>query len=190
MGQNPKRPLFHSADNRAIWLKIGAALESTGWGGSEALWREWSETSFGLFNEEDQIKTWKGFAKYQGQKAGVGSIFDLAVEYGWSNKKRLPQIRIDTPNVEQVVNETEQGFDSGGSRHLSKGWANCLREGEMVLSNKSGEIMRQHIHELGEYALIEHMSASATFEKYDGRSKSVVEVSAPMCVSKNIATAL
>jgi len=177
---------FIPADNRAIWLKIGAALESTGWGGAEALWREWSETSFGLFNEEDQIKTWKGFAKYQGQKAGVGSIFDLAVEYGWSNKKRLPQIRIDTPNVEQVVNETEQALIAAGRGIYQRGGRIvCVKE-ELVLSNKSGEIMRQHIHELGEYALIEHMSASATFERYDGRSKSVVEVSAPMSLAKTL----
>ena len=177
---------FIPADNRGIWLKIGAALESTGWTGAESLWREWSETSFGLFDEADQIKTWNNFAKYQGQKAGIGSIFELAMEYGWSNKKGLPQIRIDTPNVEEIVNETEQALIAADRGIYQRGGQIvCVKE-ELVLSNKSGEIMRQHIHQLGEYALIEHMSASATFERYDGRSKSVVEVSAPMSLAKTL----
>jgi hypothetical protein len=177
---------FIPADARDVWLKVGAALESTGWDEAKDLWREWSETCPGKYNEEDQTKTWNDFAKYQGQKAGIGSLIDLAVEHGWSNKKRLPSIRSDSTDVEQIVNEAEKALIAADRGIYQRGGQIvCVKE-EMVLSNKSGEIMRQHIHELGEYTLIEHMSASATFEKYDGRSKSVVEFSAPMWLAKTL----
>jgi Primase C terminal 2 (PriCT-2) len=61
------------ANDRIIWLTIGAALHSTGWDDlARLLWDEWSWTS-GKFDEADQEKAWRSFDRgYDGEKVTPG----------------------------------------------------------------------------------------------------------------------
>jgi putative DNA primase/helicase len=50
------------ADDRKVWLDVGMALHSTGWGEpARMLWNEWSRTAPKKFDEKDQHRTWESF---------------------------------------------------------------------------------------------------------------------------------
>lgn len=72
-------------DNRDVWLRVGMALHSTGWGGSERIiWDYWSRTS-SKFDAADQEKTWQSFGRTRsaGRLVSLGTLFRLAQANGW-----------------------------------------------------------------------------------------------------------
>ncbi len=77
-----------SADNRDVWVKVGGALHDLAegdprWPG-RGLWDEWSRTCPEKFNPATQETNWASFARdYDGQRAGVGTVYHLAKENGW-----------------------------------------------------------------------------------------------------------
>ena len=69
-----------SAENRDIWLKVGAALHLLG---ARAVWDDWSKTS-GKFDAADQDRVWASF--HGERKEGVvtvATIYAWAKERGW-----------------------------------------------------------------------------------------------------------
>lgn len=76
---------FIPSDNRDIWLRVGMALHSTGWGFSaRAIWDEWSRTS-PKFDPVDQDRTWRSFGRScrPGSLVTLGTLFALAKQHGW-----------------------------------------------------------------------------------------------------------
>jgi putative DNA primase/helicase len=74
-----------------------------------------------------------------------------------------------------------------GNRGIYQRAGKIVRVEEIKMkANEGGEILRQHIRELGEHSLIEGLSASARFERFDGRTKSMVEVFAPMWLARTL----
>ena len=73
------------ADERDVWLRIGMALHSTGWGGqARRMWDDWSNAS-NKFDSSDQDRTWKRFRHdgHTGRKITLGTLFSLAKKNGW-----------------------------------------------------------------------------------------------------------
>ncbi|CEF49371.1 unnamed protein product [uncultured bacterium] len=72
------------ADDRDIWLVVGAALHWTGWGQvARLLWDEWSRAS-SKFDPADQDRTWASFDRpYRGRPVTLGTLFMLAQRHGW-----------------------------------------------------------------------------------------------------------
>jgi Primase C terminal 2 (PriCT-2) len=181
------------ANERIIWLTIGAALHWTGWGDlARLLWDEWSRTS-GKFDEAEQEKTWRSFDRgYDGEKVTLGTLFALAKEHGWSDRPAraksngLPVIQIKAGHIEQIVDEAERALiASNRGLYQRAGQIVCVGESRVKTKN-SGEIMRQTIRERRDHALVEDMTASARFERFDARRKSWVEVDAPMGIAKTL----
>lgn len=72
------------ADDREDWLRVGMALHNES-AGSEAGFDEWSDWSrrSEKFNARDQARVWKSFGETRRQPTGIGTLFDLAKQYGW-----------------------------------------------------------------------------------------------------------
>lgn len=72
------------ADDRDDWLRVGMALHHES-AGSEAGFDEWSDWSrrSEKFNARDQARVWKSFGETRRQPTGIGTLFDLAKQYGW-----------------------------------------------------------------------------------------------------------
>jgi Bifunctional DNA primase/polymerase, N-terminal/Primase C terminal 2 (PriCT-2) len=76
---------FIPAGNRDIWLRVGMALHSTGWGlSARTIWDEWSRAS-PKFNSVDQDRTWRSFGRScrPGSLVTLGTLFALAKQHGW-----------------------------------------------------------------------------------------------------------
>ena len=67
-----------SAENRDIWLKVGAALHVLG---ARAVWDDWSKTS-GKFDAADQDRVWASF--HGERKEGVITV---ATIYAWAKER-------------------------------------------------------------------------------------------------------
>jgi Virulence-associated protein E/Bifunctional DNA primase/polymerase, N-terminal/Primase C terminal 2 (PriCT-2) len=78
-------PCIPSDDRNKNWFVVGAALHSTGWNCARELWDDWARTS-AKFNDKDQNKTWKSFARgYKGKPVTIASLLKLAQEHGWQH---------------------------------------------------------------------------------------------------------
>jgi len=74
------------ADDRDVWLKVGAALHWTGWGArARELWDAWSKSS-GKFDPAGQQKAWESFSRpYPGPKITLGTLRYLADLRGYKS---------------------------------------------------------------------------------------------------------
>lgn len=75
------------SDDREIWLRIGAALNTLEpeWGAeAQEIWDTWSRTST-KFDHDDQDLTWQGFDPARPDGATVATIFFEAKQRGWTN---------------------------------------------------------------------------------------------------------
>jgi hypothetical protein len=73
------------SDDRDIWLRIGAALNTLEpeWGvEAQDIWDAWSSSS-AKFDPDDQELTWSGFDPARPDGATVGTIFFEAKQRGW-----------------------------------------------------------------------------------------------------------
>jgi hypothetical protein len=79
-------------DREACWRPIGMALHHE-FGGSEsgfALWDEWSKPS-PEYNARDQRRVWESFGGHSGRATGIGTLYAMAKEHGWSAKAVAPR---------------------------------------------------------------------------------------------------
>jgi hypothetical protein len=73
------------ADDRKVWLDVGMALHSTGWGEpARMLWDEWSRTVPEKFDAKDQRRTWESFRSERSDGITLGTLFSLALQNGWA----------------------------------------------------------------------------------------------------------
>jgi Bifunctional DNA primase/polymerase, N-terminal/Primase C terminal 2 (PriCT-2)/Family of unknown function (DUF5906) len=71
-------------DRNEEWLRVGAALHSTGWGEpARALFDEWSKKST-KYDPAEQDKLWNSFARgYKRRRITLGTLYSLAKQHGW-----------------------------------------------------------------------------------------------------------
>ena len=130
------------ANKRDIWVRVGAALHSTGWGDpARQLYDDWSRTCPEKFDEAEQAKIWRSFDRpYTGEKVGLGTLFHLATEHGWSDRGSAAS------NVEQIVdvlneryiwlNDEQEIFDL---KYLTTRKREQVRDDTAHLATKRGE---------------------------------------------------
>lgn len=72
------------ADDRDVWLAVGAALHH--WGGPEArsLWDDWSASS-PKFDAKGQDKAWDGFGRSGKSPRTLATVYKLAQDNGWEH---------------------------------------------------------------------------------------------------------
>ena len=100
----PEWPRIESAlavtpsDDRETWLTVGMALheESGASGQGFATWSSWSATS-PKFNAKDQARTWESFGRSARAAVGIGTVFKLAKDHGWSAKAPDAPAEPDAP---------------------------------------------------------------------------------------------
>ncbi|MCB8881678.1 hypothetical protein ACELLULO517_15630 [Acidisoma cellulosilytica] len=98
----------------------------------------------------------------------------------------LPIIEIVTGDVESAANAAELALVASGRGIYQRGGA-IVSIGETWSHTASGrEVSTQRIFPVGEHALVEHLSASAIWMKYDARSKGMARTSAPMWIAQTL----
>jgi len=106
------------AVSRDDWLHVGMALHSTNWPNAFEIWDAWSRTCPEKYDEADQQRTWESFGRPRdGQSIGIGTIFRLAGERGWTDDRAQAANGAD-PEQAQPNDPPKDG--SGGSAQMPR----------------------------------------------------------------------
>ena len=80
-----------SAESYEIWRNVGFALHDANWDAGFAAWAAWSATCPEKYAATDVAAVWASFRRdYDGPKIGLGTIFHLAKEAGWTGTEVMP----------------------------------------------------------------------------------------------------
>ena len=93
-----------AADDYDIWITIGQSLHSV----DDTLldpWDEWSKQS-SKYKEGECHRRWLSFSKAGGR--GIGSLFHLAKENGWTPDQAYKGLSVDDTLLEFAVQQLEQ----------------------------------------------------------------------------------
>jgi P4 family phage/plasmid primase-like protien len=74
------------ASDYQTWIQVGQALHH-GTGGRASglgIWTKWSATCDEKFRPGECSRKWRGFGRHRGEPLGLGTLFHLAKEGGWS----------------------------------------------------------------------------------------------------------
>jgi putative DNA primase/helicase len=102
---------FIPAEDRSMWVKVGAALHQAGEGGNDGfeIWCDWSESCPEKYEYSEQERVWKSFKLDQPRSAATGTIFWLAKERGW---KPVPKVGPDNDAIELTEHQVALEFKS------------------------------------------------------------------------------
>ena len=95
------------------WTNVGAALHKEGLPCS--LWEEWSATDTGRYHAGECAKKWRTFGNYAGTEVTMGTVYHMAVEYGYS-----PAAGKKTYSWDDVISYDEPIDTSGWQREDTK----------------------------------------------------------------------
>lgn len=106
-------PISERDDREACWLPTGMALHNVSRGSAAGLeiWNQWSKAS-SKFDLRDQQRVWKSFGDGGARPVGIGTLFQLAQQYGWTGKAAVapshltfltPQQCAAAPSREYVI---------------------------------------------------------------------------------------
>lgn len=98
---------FIPADERETWLAVGMALHHSNDSRAYELWCQWSSSS-DKYDHKDQFRVWRSF-KHKGLSGyDLATVFYLAQENGWANKKKeiLP-----IPDIAEIISEPEVSYN-------------------------------------------------------------------------------
>lgn len=85
---------FVCPDDRETWVRIGMAIKSEIAEDGEWLWHDWSKGA-SSYHEADAKAVWRSIKA--GGKVGIGSLFHLAKENGWSWTR--PERRLSAADI-------------------------------------------------------------------------------------------
>ena len=71
------------------WIKVGMALHSTGSVDAFKIWDQWSRSCPQKYDVDVSIYKWNSFS---GEGVGLASLYELAIDYGWSLRGLIPNI--------------------------------------------------------------------------------------------------
>jgi phage/plasmid-associated DNA primase len=103
-----------STDNYDIWIAIGQSLHSVDDTLLDA-WDEWSKQSE-KYKEGECHRRWLSFSKEGGR--GIGSLFHLAKENGWTPDQGYKGLGVDDNLLELAVQQLEQ-FEKNSEQQQS-----------------------------------------------------------------------
>ena len=89
------------------WANVGAALHKEGLPCS--LWDEWSASDPARYHAGECEKKWKTFGHYSGTEVTMGSVYHMAVEYGWD-----PVAGKKTYSWDDVITYDGEPIDTSG----------------------------------------------------------------------------
>lgn len=92
---------FIPADERDTWLTVGMALHNANDSRSYELWDKWSATS-DKYDHKDQFRVWRSFRHKGLSGYDLATVFYLAQENGWVNRKK--EI-ISVPDISEIIED-------------------------------------------------------------------------------------
>lgn len=92
---------FIPADERDTWLTVGMALHNANDSRSYELWDKWSATS-DKYDHKDQFRVWRSFRHKGLSGYDLATVFYLAQENGWFNRKK--EI-ISVPDISEIIED-------------------------------------------------------------------------------------
>lgn len=102
------------ADDRQAWLRVGMALHSMYPGTvGKQLWDDWSRKAGGVFDQDDQDRTWKGFKPTRG--ITKGTLFYLATNCAATKKAEIPTTESDFAKLYVATYKNEIAYDHTAS---------------------------------------------------------------------------
>ena len=93
--------------NYQEWTNVGAALHHEGLPCS--LWDEWSATDGSRYHAGECEKKWRTFGNYAGTDVTMGTVYHMAVEYGWD-----PVAGKKTYSWDDVITYDGEPIDTSG----------------------------------------------------------------------------
>lgn len=142
---------FISADcDHETWRNVGMALHAASDGSQDAftLWDEWSATATepGKYQPRIMRGQWRSFGK--GQGIGIGTLFHVAAEHGWT---RGPEINED--EFDDLPNLT---FDTCGTDidSMNKAAAKVLEGGKARVWHDGQLLAPEEFHKFFDYRTI------------------------------------
>ena len=96
-----------SALNYQEWTNVGAALHKEGLPCS--LWDEWSASDPARYHAGECEKKWRSFGNYAGTEVTMGTVYHMAVEYGYD-----PTAGKRTYGWDDVITFDGEPIDTGG----------------------------------------------------------------------------
>lgn len=97
-----------------------------------------------------------------------------------------PLVQLSEGDIERIVDEAEDALMASGRGLYQRGGRIVSVCDVKIKTSGGGEAIAQQILPRGEYALVEDMTASATFQRFDNRVKEWVTVDCPMKVAKTL----
>lgn len=99
----------------------------------------------------------------------------------------LAVIFLASGEIESIVNQAETALVAAGRRVYQRG-GQIVAVGETPVATASGrQISAQRIYRVQDHALLEHLAASATWERHDGRKNAVMRTMPPMWAARTLA---
>lgn len=92
---------FIPADERDTWLTVGMALHNANDSRSYEIWDKWSATS-DKYDHKDQFRVWRSFRHKGLSGYDLATVFYLAQENGWVNRKK--EI-ISAPDISEIIED-------------------------------------------------------------------------------------
>ena len=89
------------------WTNVGAALHKEGLPCS--LWEEWSASDPGRYHAGECEKKWRTFGHYGGTEVTMGTVYHMAVDYGWE-----PAAGKKTYSWDDVITYDGEPIDTSG----------------------------------------------------------------------------
>lgn len=103
--ERAKDALLHiDAEDRETWLRCLMAVKSEFGEAGYSIGDEWSRTAIN-YNEHDFLTTWQSL---RGEGVGIGTLFHLARENGWSDDKTYPTLTPEEVESRKAAREKEQ----------------------------------------------------------------------------------
>jgi len=87
---------YIDSDDREMWVRIGMVLYHVFGDDGYTPWIEWSQKS-DKFDEKEAKYQWDSFKNYNGDKVGLGTLFNLAKDGGWQFEPPLEEQQEITP---------------------------------------------------------------------------------------------
>jgi putative DNA primase/helicase len=102
------------------------------------------------------------------------------------NGESLPTIRLEAGNIEAVVDDVEWALIRARRGLYQRGGLIVSVGHEPALAAHGRDVVVQRIAERGDHALLEDISASARFERFDARAKDFITKDPPMALAKTL----
>lgn len=181
-------PNNETFEDRFDWFRIGCAVKHQADDPDEArdIFYEWSAQHHS-HDDGKFDKAWKSIGNYSGKPITARYLLKIAKLVGERNDSR-PIIRIRTGELHTMTAEAEQALLSFGAPLYTRGYRIVRPVVETVDASKSRQTKVARLSAVSLDGLVDWMSRSAKWRKFDGRSKRDVTADPPHQVAAILAS--